>query len=173
MRVTDGTSSATDTAQVTITNLPPTATFVAPATVNAGNPFTLALTNPDDPSAADEAAGFTYAFDCGSGGYSAFGPSATTSCPTTDVGTLSVGAKIRDKDGGVSEYRATVRSIVTAASLCALTERLVTKEGVANSMCAKLRNGSINAYINEVEAQTDKALTRAQAELLIRLARRL
>ena len=67
VRVTDGTSSATDTAQVTIKNVPPTATFVAPATVNAGNPFTLALTNPADPSAADVAAGFTYSFDCGSG----------------------------------------------------------------------------------------------------------
>ena len=169
VRVTDGTSSATDTAQVTITNVPPTATFVAPATVNAGNPFTLALTNPDDPSAADETAGFTYAFDCGSG-YGAFGASATASCPTSDVGTLSVRAKIRDKDGGVSEYRATVRVIVTAASLCALTEQFVTKEGVAHSMCMKLQNGSIKAYINEVEAQIGKSLTQAQADLLIRLA---
>ena len=40
-------------------------------------------------------------------------------------------------------------------------------------MRAKLREGSISAYINEVEAQAGKALTRAQAELLIRLAGRL
>ena len=62
---------------------------------------------------------------------------------------------------------------MTVESLCALTAQYVTNEGLANSMCAKLRNGSINAYINEVNAQTDKALTRAQAELLIRLAGRL
>ena len=170
MRVTDGPSSATDTAQVTITNVEPTATFVAPATVDAGFSFTLALTNPVDPSSADVAAGFTYAFDCGSG-YGAFSAAATTSCPTSNVGTLSVGGKIRDKDGGVSEYRATVRAIVTTASLCALTERLVTREGIAHSMCEKLADGAINAYINQVEAQAGKALTHAQAELLIRLAR--
>ena len=40
-------------------------------------------------------------------------------------------------------------------------------------MCAKLENGSIKAYINEVEAQAGKSLTQAQAELLIRLARSL
>ena len=62
---------------------------------------------------------------------------------------------------------------MTVESLCALTEQFVTNEGVANSMCAKLRSGSLNAFINEVRAQTDKALTRAQAELLIRLAGRL
>ena len=172
VRATDETLTATDTAQVTITNVEPTATFVAPATVDAGFPFTLTLTNPADPSAADEAAGFTYAFDCGSG-YGDFGTANTKSCPTTDVGVLSVGAKIRDKDAGVSEYNATVRSIVTVEGLCALTRQYVTHEGLATSMCAKLRIGSINAYINEVRAQTDKALTRAQAELLIRLAGRL
>ena len=134
VRVTDGTSSATDTAQVTITNVPPTATFVAPATVNAGNPFTLALTNPADPSAADVAAGFTYAFDCGSGATAAFGAASTRRAARrrTSARSRSV-AKIRDKDGGVTEYRATVRSIVTVASLCALTEQFVTNEGVANS----------------------------------------
>ena len=172
VRVSDGTASATDTAQVTITNAPPSATFVAPATVNAGNPFTLALTNPADPAPADVAAGFTYAFDCGSG-YGPFGAASTTSCPTSNVGVLSVGGKIRDKDGGVSEYRSTVQAVVTVASLCALTEQFVTKEGVAHSMCAKLESGSIKAYINEVEAQAGKSLTQAQAELLIRLARSL
>ena len=40
-------------------------------------------------------------------------------------------------------------------------------------MFVKLRADSIEAFINQVEAQTGKALTRAQAELLIRLARAL
>jgi hypothetical protein len=172
VRVSDGSATATDTAQVTITNLPPTAAFVAPATVDAGNPFTLALTNPSDPAPADVAAGFTYAFDCGSG-YGPFGAASTKSCPTSNVGVLSVGGKIRDKDGGVSEYRASVQAVVTVASLCALTEQFITKEGVAHSMCVKLESGSIKAYINEVEAQTGKSLTQEQAELLIRLARSL
>ena len=59
------------------------------------------------------------------------------------------------------------------ASLCALTEQLVTKEAVAHSMCEKLEDGAIKAYINQVEAQAGKSLTQAQAELLIRLARAL
>ena len=41
-------------------------------------------------------------------------------CPTDDVGTRTVGAQIRDKDGGVTEYRGTVPVDVTFDSLCAL-----------------------------------------------------
>ena len=172
VRVSDGSATATDTAEVTITNLPPTATFVAPATVDAGNPFTLALTNPSDPAPADVAAGFTYAFDCGSG-YGPFGAAATRSCPTSNVGVLSVGGKIRDKDGGVSEYRGSVQAVVTTASLCALT-RAVRHEGRRRALDVReAQSNSIKEYINLVEAQAGKSLTQAQAELLIRLARSL
>ena len=48
-----------------------------------------------------------YSFDCGSG-YSAFSASNATSCPTVDNGTLNVGGKVMDKDGGVSDYTASV-----------------------------------------------------------------
>ena len=44
---------------------------------------------------------------------------------------------------------------------------------MTRSMCEKLESNSIKAYINLVEAQAGKSLTRAQAELLIRLARSL
>ena len=54
-----------------VTNAKPTGTFNSPASGQAGVPFTLSITSPSDPSAADTAAGFTYAFDCGSG-YGAF-----------------------------------------------------------------------------------------------------
>jgi subtilisin family serine protease len=96
-------------ANVTINNVAPTATFTAPNPVNEGTALTLSLTNPFDPSSADTAAGFTYAFDCGDGaGYGAFGSSPSRSCPTTDNGSRSVKGKIRDKDGGVTEYIAAV-----------------------------------------------------------------
>jgi PKD repeat protein len=47
-----------------------------------------------------------YAFDCGSG-YGAFSPTSTASCtaPSSD---FTVRGQVRDKDGGISQYTATV-----------------------------------------------------------------
>jgi hypothetical protein len=95
------------TTAVTIQNVAPSATFNSPGSVNEGSSFTLSLMSPSDPSTADSGAGFTYAFDCGSG-YGAFGASNSTSCPTNDNGSRSVGGKIKDKDGGVREYTGSV-----------------------------------------------------------------
>ena len=63
--------TATTTFALTVNNVAPTATFNAPASVNEGSPIGLSLTSPSDPSSCDTTAGFTYAFDCGSG-YGAF-----------------------------------------------------------------------------------------------------
>jgi hypothetical protein len=75
--------------------------------VDEGNSFSLSLSNPYDPSAADTAAGFEYAFDCG-GSYGAFSATNTSTCPTDDNGEPTVKGKIRDKDGGMTEYTASV-----------------------------------------------------------------
>jgi hypothetical protein len=170
VRVTDnGGARATDSATINVTNVAPDATFVAPASTPAGFAFTLSLTSAHDPSAADTAAGFEYAFDCGSG-YGAFGASSTASCPTSDTGSLSVGGKIRDKDGGVSEYRATVSVTVTFKSLCDLVRSYATDPKVADDLCAKLaqaeaapsgasRDGLLTAFRNQVDAKVDKGLT--------------
>ncbi|HEV8637511.1 MAG TPA: phosphatidylinositol-specific phospholipase C domain-containing protein [Chloroflexota bacterium] len=94
---------------VTVLNADPRATFGAPASVDEGGSFTLALANPTDPSPADVAAGFAYAFDCGDGvGYGPFGTAPGRACPTTDNGLRAVKGKIRDKDGGTSEYSGAV-----------------------------------------------------------------
>ena len=136
------------------------------------SPIALALTNPSDPSAADRAAGFTYAFDCGDGAFvAATAPAA--SCPTNDTGTLTVRGRITDKDGGSTIYQATTTVIVTVASLCDLTTAYVTKDGVANALCVKLQQGSYEAYANEVAAQSGKSMTAEQAATLIRLVQRL
>jgi len=101
--------SSTDTATVTVRNVPPTATFHASGSVTAGGTAELSFTDASDPSAADTAAGFTYAFDCGDGnGYGAFSAASTASCPAPARGTLSVGGEIKDKDGGIREYRSSV-----------------------------------------------------------------
>src|SRR5215471_15775446 len=67
------------------------------------------LTTACAPSSADTAAGFTYAFDCGTGsGYGVYSGSSSATCATTDNGSRTVGGRIRDKDGGYTEYTATV-----------------------------------------------------------------
>jgi hypothetical protein len=95
------------TAPMTITNIAPTASFVAPAAVNEGGAIDLALQGAADPSGADTAAGFSYAFDCGAG-YGAFGSNTTATCPTDDSGDHIVKGKVKDKDDDVTEYTATV-----------------------------------------------------------------
>ena len=92
--------------EVAINNVAPTATFDAPSRVDSGTRFTVSLTDPDDPSPADTQAGFTYAFNCGDG-YGTFGSTSSTSC-TAGSGTQTVGGKIRDKDGGLTEYTGSV-----------------------------------------------------------------
>src|SRR6185503_9058214 len=83
--------------------------FSAPASVHVGNPFTLALTSPADPSSVDVAAGLQYAFDCGDGaGFGAFGSTTSRSCATSTLGTRSVKGRVKDKDAGQSEYGASV-----------------------------------------------------------------
>jgi hypothetical protein len=183
VRVSDGDASTTDQATVNVTNVAPTATISAPSSAFAGLPFTVALTNPSDPSAADTAAGFQYAFDCGSG-YGAFGTAASASCVTTVLGPRTVRAKIRDKDKDESEYTATVRVIVTFASLCDLVASYSTDSSVTEQLCNKLqqaaaaptptaRAGLLAAFRNDVDAKTGKGLTQAQADVLKELSKSL
>ncbi len=135
MTDTSGPTSASS-AQVEITNIAPSGTLNAPSSAFAGFSFTLSLTSPTDPSVADTAAGFGYVFDCGAGtGYAAFGAVSASSCATSLTGVRDVGVKIRDKDDGISEYRATVKIVVTYDSLCDLTKARVTKRAVATLLC--------------------------------------
>ena len=92
---------------LSVSNVAPSATLEAPSQVGLGDPIPLSLTSPGDPSAADAAAGFEYAFDCGSGP-GAFGAGSEASCTTSSPGVVTVRGAIRDKDGGVTEYEQTV-----------------------------------------------------------------
>jgi hypothetical protein len=92
---------------VTVDNVAPTATFNTNSPVDEGSDIVVSLTSPSDPSTADTAAGFTYAFDLGSG-YEDFGSSNTASITAADDGVVTVKGKIMDKDGGVTEYTADV-----------------------------------------------------------------
>jgi uncharacterized protein len=101
----NGGLTAVASATVTVNNVAPTATFNAPASINEGSSFTLSLTNPVDVLA--DLGSLQYAFDCGTG-YGAFGVSSSAICSTVDNGTLNVGGKVMDKDGGMGEYTAKV-----------------------------------------------------------------
>src|SRR5262249_43357757 len=128
--------------------------------------------------------------DCGTGaGYGPFGSASSASCPTTDVGTRMARAQIRDRDGDVNEYEASVQVFVTYASLCDLVRSYIGDEAnVADGLCQKLsdassastetaRQGKLEAFRNQVDAKAGdvpgKALTAPQAELLKRLSTRL
>ncbi|MCL4507817.1 MAG: PKD domain-containing protein [Chloroflexi bacterium] len=113
--------TAAGQATINVLNVAPAATFIAPTSVNEGSPINLSLTDPSDPSSADTAAGFTYAFDCGDGsGYGAFGPSNSTTCAAPDPGARTVRGEIRDKDGGVTAYTAAVAIVNVPPSVSTL-----------------------------------------------------
>jgi hypothetical protein len=95
-----------------------------------------------------------------------------------------VGGKIRDKDGGVAEYRASVPVTVTFTSLCDLVRSYATDPKVADDLCAKLaqaetastgsaRDGLLSSFRNQVDAKTGKGLTANQAAELKLLSMRL
>ena len=181
----DGALTARAVATVTVANVPPTAVFQAPPKASGGR-FALSLSSAHDASGVDTAAGFSYAFDCGHG-FGPYGDAAATTCPAS-AGRLDVGARIRDKDGGVREYRASVDVALTLDGLCQLTRFLSRKPRVADALCGKLakaararsawrRRHYLRAYRHEVHAQTgrkrSKAFSPADGALLESLAREL
>ena len=108
LKVTDAgglTSTATSTA--VIGNLPPAATFAAPAATGLENTKVIvALTGVSDPGSAHV---LQYAFDCGDGkGYGALTATNNRPCVPADNGALAVKAKVQDDDGGVTEYTGVV-----------------------------------------------------------------
>ena len=96
----------------------------------------------------------------------------------------SVGGKVRDKDGGIREYTATVNVTVTFDSLCALVRSYARRQSDADALCAKLadaatgdKENKLNAFRNMVDAKTGlepgKSFTAEQGALLKLLSRRL
>jgi hypothetical protein len=168
VRVMDDSGLTADaSALLNVRNVAPGATFHAPT--SAAGSFRLSLTAPHDPSVAD-AAGFDYAFDCGRG-YGGYGDAAATTCAAA-AGSLAVGARIRDKDGAVTEYRATVDASTSFAGLCELTRSLSRKPHVAEALCRKLakaerartarkRRHYLREYRRGVRAQTGRKRSKA------------
>ena len=92
----------------------PTATLVAPATVNEGSPFSVALTNPYDPTNPDTA-GFHYAFAVDGASmtgvtYANAGASASQNFSFTDgLSSHTITERILAAEGDFTDYTATVQ----------------------------------------------------------------
>ena len=99
-----------------------------------------------------------------------------------------MGGKIRDDDGGVTEYSGSVAFVVTYDSLCALdadvrrprpTSRVALREtrrrsgGGRGGQRRRRRRHILAAYRKQVEAQSGKAMTTAEAATLSKLAKEL
>ncbi|HET9423868.1 MAG TPA: PKD domain-containing protein, partial [Gemmatimonadaceae bacterium] len=106
--------TATAQAVVVISNSAPTAQFIAGGPVTEGSVFTLQLQNASDTPA--DMSGLQFSFDCGMG-YDAWGAATSASCSTTDDGSRTVRARVRDKDGGTSEYTSMVSVTNVAPSI--------------------------------------------------------
>ena len=106
------------TATVRTENVAPTATLADAATVE-GTPARLTFTGATDLSAADQAAGFTYEWDADGDGTFAAGPASLDVAAPDGPATIVVKGAILDRDGGRTEYTATV-TVANAAPTAAL-----------------------------------------------------
>ena len=138
-------------ATVNVANVAPSATFHAPAIASATGTFTLSFTDASDPSPTDTAAGFEYAFDCGSG-YGAFGTASTKTC-AGQPGPINVGGKIRDKDGAVRTYTAVVNGSIRFAKQHVLDE--------VNDLIAAATQKNVQEKLRDAAKSLAKSLDRA------------
>jgi PKD repeat protein len=151
-RDVDGLESAPATRAVVVANVAPSAVLSAPSSVNEGSSIIVSLSNPSDPSAVDQAAGFSYAFDCGSG-FGVASSASSGSCPAIDNGIRVVRAKVRDKDLGERTYEATVNVLNVAPTISALngpTSRL--RKGEAATVSANYSDpGSADTHVATID----------------------
>ncbi|WP_405452556.1 OmpL47-type beta-barrel domain-containing protein [Paenibacillus sp. HJGM_3] len=95
---------------------------------------------------------------------------------TLPLGTHVLTASALDAAGNNGTLAVSFRTRADADSLKALIERFraiawIDNAGIASSLREKVENGSLEALIHEVEAQSDKHITVAAAQVLIRDAR--
>jgi hypothetical protein len=100
------------------------------------------------------------------------------------LGTHTLSATATDNAGNLGSGSTSFTVTVNATSLCALVHQFSINSGIANSLCVKLdaaasaatrglvktQANNLRAFINEVAAQSGKALTADQATLLTKYA---
>jgi hypothetical protein len=89
---------------------------------------------------------------------------------TFGLGVHNYSATATDKAGNPNTAATSFTVTATSASLCTMTKAFVSgpgEKGIENSLCTKLEKGNYAPYINEVQAQSGKSITAANAQLLI------
>ena len=136
--VNDGTSIPAQIAfPVTVNNVPPTGVIGNSGPVIEGDSATVSISNPNDPSPVDTAAGFTYSYDFGNTG--AFDISGSPENVATVTGsllndgpaTIPVRVQITDKDGGASEYTTDIIVNNAAPAIDTVTGSTIDENGTA------------------------------------------
>jgi parallel beta-helix repeat protein len=106
----------TYTTTVTVTNVAPTASFANSGPAVAGSAVTFTFSNQSDPSSVDTAAGFKYSYDFNNDGIWDITDSSQATAQSTfaSAGSYTVKGRIKDKDGGFTDYSTTVTVTATA-----------------------------------------------------------
>jgi hypothetical protein len=162
-------NSASDSVSVNVDTTAPTVTYSG----NEGS-YTVADTISITCSASDALSGL-----------------ATSTCANVDgpawtlaLGQHSYSATATDAAGNTGSGSTAFTVTVGFDSLCSLVEQFSTKAGIAHSLCAKLaaagadaargqlkaKSNVLDAFAQEVDAQSGKAFTAAHAALLVRFA---
>lgn len=103
---------------------------------------------------------------------------------TFALGTNSYSATGTDNAGNVGHGQTSFTLTVDTDSLCTLTKRWVTNPGIAGALCAKLdaakasiargdtnsKNGQLDAYRNQLSAQSDKSIPADKVAILTKLS---
>jgi hypothetical protein len=126
------------TATVTVNDVAPTATFTnTSGTVNEGGTATLAFTNPSSISPAATQAGFHYTYALTPTAlattYASATDGATKQIMFSDPGTYTVYGRVFDKDGGYTQYTATVTVNNVAPNVTAPANQTFT-QGISSSV---------------------------------------
>jgi parallel beta-helix repeat protein len=111
LTVTDANNNSdSDTATVTVNNVAPTASLSNNGPVNTNAQVTISFANQNDVSAPDRTAGYKYSYDFDNNGTweQTDVTSATASTSFATAGNKVVKARIKDKDGGFTDYTTTV-----------------------------------------------------------------
>lgn len=194
VQVTDsGGLSAADQTSVEVLNVAPTAIFTnTTGAIVQGETATLAFSNQFDPGVDDTVAGFLYSYDCTDDGTFELTDASATSfvCDYPDSGTFTARGRIKDKDGGFTDYTVEVSVLTPEEAIQDLIDTVESfnlQQGIENSLDAKLDAAlqaledlndnndvaainALEAFINAVEAQRGNKLTDAQADELVEKA---
>ena len=136
-----------DLVTVSVNNTNPSADFTGtPETLNEGESVSLSFLNPYDSGVVDTAAGFLYSYDCTNDGL--FELTDVTSpafeCTYADNGLFTARGRIKDKDGGSTEYTAAI----TVENIPPIVSDISTSVDLAQ----------VNTVINTTALMTDPSL---------------